>query len=188
MRTRPVAPPVAQASELRDYLTLPPFLRVLLITDGTVTRSLEAYFGERIDVEVLTHAEANSDRSYTELNVVTGEPVLHRCVILRGRVTQAAYAFAESVIVLACVFPDMRRKLIEDRKGIGELLLEGKLETYRELIAVRRSEAGQWAPALDIDSSASVVSRIYKICFGGRPAIRIEEVFPQSRFGSDYLT
>ena len=36
---------------------LPPFLRSLLITDGTVTKTLEAYFWEPVQVQVLKQQE-----------------------------------------------------------------------------------------------------------------------------------
>jgi chorismate-pyruvate lyase len=168
--------------ELRDYLALPPFLRVLLVTDGTVTRSLEAYFAEPIDVEVLTHAESRSSRSYPALDIATGDPIVHRRVTLRGGNTRTVYAFAESIVVLARVSPEMRRKLIEEKTGIGELLIESRSETYRQLVAINRSEAGEWAAYLLIDSGASVVTRTYEIHMGGRATIQIEEVFPESRF------
>ena len=35
-----------------DMEALPPFLRTLLVTDGTVTKSLEAFFWENIKVEM----------------------------------------------------------------------------------------------------------------------------------------
>jgi hypothetical protein len=44
------------------FWTLPPFLRVLPITDGTVTQSLEAYFADPIEVVVLSHCESVSHR------------------------------------------------------------------------------------------------------------------------------
>jgi hypothetical protein len=44
-----------------DFPGLSPILRVLLVTDGTVTKTLEAYFGEAIEVDVLEHAERTSE-------------------------------------------------------------------------------------------------------------------------------
>lgn len=167
---------------------LPPILRVLLVTDGTVTRILEAYFGEPVGVDVLSHSELRSDRRYPEIDVLTGDPILRRCVTLRGRVTHTIYVYAKSTVVLACVPQDVRRKLIEGKKGVGELLLRGRVETYRELLAIRRAPADEWGPPLGLPRDASVLVRSYKIWSEGRAAIAIEEVFPESRFGEDKVS
>lgn len=45
------------------FWTLPPFLRVLLITDGTVTQSLEAYFADPIEVVVLRDGHLETFRN-----------------------------------------------------------------------------------------------------------------------------
>lgn len=164
--------------------TLPPFLRVLLVTDGTVTKSLEAYFQEGIDVEVLLHTDVSSDRSYPEIEVAPADPIVKRRVILRGTLTRSAYAFAETIIATDRIAPEVRRRLAAGRKGIGEVLREGKLETYRELIGIRRADAGEWAVHLGVDRGSGVMIRNYKIYHLGRAAIRIEEVFPVSPFQS----
>lgn len=164
------------------FSMMPPFLRVLLVTDGTVTKSLEAYFGEPIDVDVLLHVEMKSERPYPAINVMPDDQILRRCVTLRGRLTRAVYAFAESIVVITAVSQKIRAKLIEGRKGIGELLREGGLETYSELLSLRRAEAHEWAHHLALEKSAGVAVRKYVISCAGRASIEIEEVFPESRF------
>jgi long-chain acyl-CoA synthetase len=163
---------------------LAPFLRVLLVTDGTVTRTLEAYFGEPIDVDVLSHAEVGSERSYPDIDVAIGDPIVRRCVTLRGRITRTIYAFAESVVVTRGMPEEVGRKLIEERKGIGELLGDSRLETYRELLSVGRTQAAEWALHLGVEKSASVLVRSYRIFSAGSASIAIQEVFPESRFAN----
>jgi len=165
-----------------DLSTLPPFLRALLVTDGTVTKNIEAYFWEPIEVEVLAHEYVTSERYYADVEVAPGDPILRRCVILRGKLTRSAYAFAESILASNLVSPDMRRMLIEGRKGIGELLRQAKKETYRELSTVRRAEAGEWAVHLGVEKDAGVLIRDYTIRLDGRAAMQIEEIFPVARF------
>jgi len=166
------------------FSMLTPILRVLLVTDGTVTRTLEAYFGEPIDVDVLSHREVRSERSYPEIEVDKGDPILRRCVTLRGKITRTIYAFAESIAVIRFMPKEIGRKLTEEIQGIGELLSESRLETHRELLSARRVEAAEWAVHLGVEKSASVVARKYIIHSGGSAAIAIEEVFPESRFQS----
>ncbi|HKU16042.1 MAG TPA: chorismate pyruvate-lyase family protein [Steroidobacteraceae bacterium] len=168
--------------QLRSFAGLPPILRVLLVTDGTVTQTLEAYFGEGIEVDVLEHAERHSELAYPPIDIAPGDPILHRYVRLRGKTTRHVYAVAESVAVLDHVSQEMRRKLLEERKGIGELLREGRLETYRELLTAARTTAGQWAEDLGVPATQSVVTRDYRIYQGGRAALLIQEIFPESRY------
>jgi chorismate-pyruvate lyase len=73
-----------------DFPSLSPILRVLLVTDGTVTRTLEAYFGEAIDVDVLEHAERASESPYPQIDIAVGDRILHRYVRLVGRSTRKA--------------------------------------------------------------------------------------------------
>jgi chorismate-pyruvate lyase len=168
--------------QLRSFAGLAPILRVLLVTDGTVTQTLEAYFGEGIEIDVLEHAERRSEVAYPPIDIAPGDPILHRYVRLRGKGTRHIYAVAESVAVLDHVSPEMRRRLLEDRKGIGELLREGRLETYRELLTATRTTAGQWAEDLGVPATQSVVTRDYRIYQGGRAALLIQEIFPESRY------
>jgi len=163
-----------------DFAGLSPILRVLLVTDGTVTRTLEAYFGEAIDVDVLEHAERTSDSPYPEIDVAAGDHILHRYVRLLGRATRKVYAVAESVAVLEHISQQMRRQLIEEHKGIGELLREGRLETYRELLTAGLTAAARWAEHLNVAATAGVVTRDYRIYQRGRAVLLIREIFPES--------
>lgn len=54
--------------------------------------------------------------------------------------------------------------------------------TFREILTVRRAEAGEWAAELDLDPAASVLVRQYTICHELSSAILVEEVFPQCRY------
>jgi len=169
-------------ASLPDLAELAPFLRVLLVTDGVVTRILEAYFNEPIAVDVLSHSEERSDRAHPEIEAHVGDQILSRRVILRGRVTRRPYVYAASIVLSNCLPAQVRRGLVEERKGIGELLSAGRLETYRELISVRRRAAAEHALHLDMERHAAVVSRCYRIHLHGRPAMLIEEIFPEARF------
>src|SRR5262245_26926616 len=89
----------------RQFADLPPFLRVLLVTDGTVTRSLEAYFLEPIEVRVLAHAETPSEEGHPEIDAARGDSVLERRVVLCGQASRRVFAFAESIFAIDRVPP-----------------------------------------------------------------------------------
>ena len=54
--------------------------------------------------------------------------------------TGSAHAFAETVMAIEGLTPDLQRSLVEERIGIGDLLRARKLETYRELVSVERGQ------------------------------------------------
>lgn len=161
---------------------LSPILRTILVGDGTVTRMLEAFFWEPIGVDVLLHRKEELEEACPELGLAVGAPIVRRQVLLRGRFTTTIYAFAETIILDDALTSDFRRRLLNGERGIGELIREGHIETYRELVGIERLLADQWALQLEIDSEAEVVRRRYTIAHEGRPAILIAEVFPERRF------
>ncbi|MEO1767528.1 chorismate--pyruvate lyase family protein [Thiobacter aerophilum] len=144
---------------------LPPFLRTLLVTDGTVTKHLEAYFWEEVHVDNLGQAEVILEAAVPALGLSAGEQVLRRRVRLRGRASKRCYGEAESLIRLPCLPERLQGELAAGRIGIGELLRERGLETYREILDVG------WA-------GPDAVYRTYRIMIRGEPTILITETFP----------
>lgn len=151
---------------------LPPFLRTLLVADGTVTKSLEAYFWERVEVENLGQAPLTLPHDLPALDLKQGETVLERHVRLIGAESGRVYARAHSFIKSAVLPQRLRDDLEQGRIGIGELLRERGLETYREILDV-----GNQAQS---DQHEEAIYRTYRIVIHHHPAILITETFPCS--------
>lgn len=143
---------------------LPPFLRTLLVADGTVTKSLEAYFWEPVDVVALAQAPRVLSAAVPALELAAQAEVLERRVQLVGAESQRRYAEAHSLIRLDGLPDGLRAELLAGRIGIGELLRECGLETYREI--------------LDVGCQDDSVYRTYRIVIQHRPAMLITETFP----------
>lgn len=159
--------------------TLPPFLRTLLVADGTVTKSLEAYFWEQIEVENLGQAPATLLVAAPWLNLAAGATVLERRVRLRGMESGRVYAYAQSLIKLEALPEHLRADLQQGRIGIGELLRERGLETYREILDVGESIEPQLKDVFGFDPG-DLIYRTYRIVIQHQPAIQITEKFPCS--------
>jgi len=144
---------------------LPPFLRTLLVTDGTVTKHLEAYFWEEVAVENLGQGMVRLATPSPWLGAAAGESVLKRRVRLKGTASGRVYGEAESLIRLDRLPERLRVELTAGRIGIGELLRERGLETYREILDLGR--AGE-----------DGVYRTYRILIQQAPAMLITETFP----------
>lgn len=156
---------VNRHNEALDVAALPAFLRTLLVTDGTVTKHLEAYFWEQVVVEAQAQAVEAAAQDEPWLELLAGQDVLARRVRLRGARSRRLYAHAASLVRLDRLPARLGEELVRGAIGIGELLRERGLETYREILEVGRG-------------ADDAVYRVYRILFHGRPAILIREVFP----------
>lgn len=163
---------------------IPPFLRTLLVTDGTVTKSLEAYFWEPVEVETLAQGMqvANSDVNWLE--VLQGDDVLTREVKLQGKHSKNTYASAFSIIRPQIIPVEFREKLLSGEIGIGMLIRDSGMESYREVLEIGCEE---YCPNRDQALQPSIVSmsilyRTYRIVMGGESAILITERFPKALY------
>jgi len=150
--------------------TLPPFLRALLVTDGTVTKALEAYFWEPVVVDTLRQEFIDAADEIPWIAVKGGDQVLVREALLRGDDTNKPYARAFSVIRSALIPSSFRERLINREIGIGVLIRDSGLESFREVM-----EVGVEA---DPQAGAHALYRTYRIIIDGKPVILISETFP----------
>ena len=151
---------------------LPPFLRLLLTTDGTVTKSLESYFWEPVKVKNCGQQYLQLETDAPVIHKYTGDEVLRRTVQLIGVQSGTCYATAVSLICTELLDDTLRSNLEQGRVGIGELLRECGLETYREIVALGEGGEGE---ALADDQA---IWRTYRIVMNHQPFIQITEFFP----------
>ncbi|EGV28425.1 protein of unknown function DUF98 [Thiorhodococcus drewsii AZ1] len=148
---------------------LPAFLRALLVTDGTVTKTLEAYFWESVAVDTLEQRFEVASESVPWIQVQTGDLCLVRDARLRGTSTDRNYVEAFSLIRIDLIPPGFRQRLIDREIGIGVLIRDSGLESYREVLDIGLDRTAEGAAA---------VFRTYRIIIDGRPVILITEYFP----------
>lgn len=160
--------------------TLDPMERALLVIDGTVTRFLEAYWMEPIDVVTLGQTEQilRDDHGWLELRC--GCRVVSRRVLLRGQHSDRVYASAASL-----VDPKRLKQALQDKvgnmpKGLGRMLLSGRTEQYRELLWYGIERSKNLPPEMRILSSEYCLMRTYRIIVQGKPAMMITEWFELS--------
>lgn len=165
---------LALSNQNIDFANLPPFLRVLLSTDGTVTKSLEAFFWETVNVENCGQSSTTLTAPNMVIQCHKGEQVLLRHVTLRGSDTGTLYAKASSLICTKRLPKRARDALMDGVLGIGEMLRECGLETYREIVAIG-SEA--------IDEQTWIWRR-YKIDMAKQVVMQITEHFPLRLYAS----
>ncbi len=166
------------AGRPRRIAELPPFLRTLLVADGTVTKALEAYFWEPVDVRQLVQRLEQPAAPVAGLAHAPEEPLLYREVSLDGAHSGRCYALARSHLALENLPGHFAQAIVDGKMGIGELLREQGVETYRDIIELnyhpRETAADARLQALEDD----VISRAYRISVSGVPAILVTEYFP----------
>ena len=148
---------------------LPPFLRSLVVADGTVTLLLTAYFAEDIRVDTREQSRFILVSDLPHLQLDAGEEAFYRQVDLTGSRTGRTYAQATSVLNPAALPETLFRALIREDVGMGEVLRNAARGSYREVLGVRRD-------------GPSEVSRTYAVILNGRPAILITETFRSAFF------
>ena len=171
-----------------DIAAMPAILRTLLVTDGTVTKTLEAYFWESIAVAHLEQDEVSSTSPLEFLENRNEEALLDRRIRLVGNPSNITYAYAHSFIRLDVLPTEFRADLKSGKIGIGEILRETGLETYRELVDLGEDTIKENA-GNNSDSSSSnemrpseerIIYRTYRIMINHNPAILVTEKFPVS--------
>jgi chorismate-pyruvate lyase len=160
--------------------TLPPFLRTLMVTDGTVTKSLEAYYWEPVRIEDVIIRETRAEAAIEWLDVASGESLIVRSVQLRGGVSRRLYASAFSIIRTAPLPTGLHGRLLSGEIGIGELIREVGIETYRELLEFGATQ--DMRPFGGHIADIECVYRSYRIVVDHRPAILVSECFPIASF------
>jgi chorismate-pyruvate lyase len=152
--------------------TLPPFLRALLVTDGTVTKIIEAYFWEPVVVDTLRQEFIAAEARIPWIDVAADDRIMIRRARLRGADSGKHYAHASSVIRTELIPAHFRQRLIDREIGIGALIRDSGLESYREVLEVGVE------PAATGDEASAGVSRTYRIIIAGEPVILITETLP----------
>ncbi len=163
---------------------LAPLQKVLLGTDGSVTRLLEMATGHPIEVvTLLQEVTPAGPETAAELGVEPGDAVNYRVVELKDGLTGATLIYAVSFTPLQRLAPDFRDDLLKADIPIGRILQRHRIESRREITDVRIIPADpQLGRAFNIHQQQTLLSRKYRIIHNRQPLIAIEEIFPSTSF------
>lgn len=161
-----------------DLRALTPFQRTLLAIDGTVTKYLETYTLEPIEVVRLRQETQVLPHHHTWLETPPGTEALAREVLLRGAYSATVYAHAVSLLVPSRLPEGLLRTLEDEPGGIGRALLSSRVENRRELLWYGRERAPRLSEDIRALTGDEFLSRAYCIIVGGQPVMLINERFP----------
>lgn len=157
---------------------LPPMLRALAVIDGTVTKFLEAYMMEPIEVTTLGQAEQTLESAQEWLEVRAGNDVLARHVTLMGGYSGRLYAYAISLTNPHAIPRDIRAAMEIQGGSVGRILLSSRVEQRREVLWYGKESARALPTDVRKIYDGDLLTRAYRIVVEGRPVIMIIEKFP----------
>jgi chorismate-pyruvate lyase len=161
-----------------DLRSLTPFQRALLVLDGTVTKFIEAYTLEPLEIVRLDQATQVLPKDHYWLAAPKGTEVGLRQVLIRSESSLTAYAYAVSLLVFERL-PDRVRYGIEIQgEGIGRLLNDSELETRREVLWYGKEHLPELPEMVRESAGSDFISRTYRIISKGQPIALINEKFP----------
>lgn len=170
----------AKPAELTEInlRTLNPFQRALLVIDGTVTKFIEAYTMEPVEIVRIEHKTLPVSKDQPWLDLGKGTPVIFREVVISGKYSRTFYVHAVSMLVPERLPDSVRDQLQVQGEGIGHLLNGTDLETRREIMWFGRERLKQPPAAIKDLFAGDFISRTYRIFTHGQPVALINERFP----------
>lgn len=168
-----------------DLRTLTPYQRALLAIDGTVTKFIEAYSLEPVEVIRLKQEEQSLAADHPWLEVPKGTPVVARQSLLHGYYSNIVYAYAVSLFVPSRLPEDMLQRLAVEPGGLGRVLLGSQIENRREVLWYGREQLTDLPEEISQLTGDTFISRTYRIIAYSRPTMLINERFPVNVRGAD---
>ena len=161
---------------------LTPYQRGLLVTDGTVTRFIEAYTFTPVEVAVLQQVRQKLDTEHPWLKLPAGAEVISRQVILQTHSQEEPspiiHAYADSLIVPQRLPQSLLDGLESDQQGLGRLLRHSSLESRRELLWCGMETLTDLPTAVEHLEGKTFISRTYRLFSDQIPLMLINEKFP----------
>jgi len=157
--------------------------KILLTTDGSITRILEVLTGKPVTLKTITRVLIKADEDLArDLKIRSGDVVNYRVVHLKNP-DDRALIFAKSWTPLMGLSEVIKKDLTSADIPIGKIIVKHKIETRREITLIGIINADdEIVEAFNIKFGDLTLSRYYNIIHEAKILIRINEVFPASSF------
>jgi chorismate-pyruvate lyase len=169
-----------------DLTEVGPALRMLLFTDGTVTRTLEAQTLSPVTVDVVSQSRLPVPASVApHLALASGMEVVRRRVRIGVGEHSAPVIWAESHMVPSRLPSDFLNALDDASDGIGGSVQQVQLESWRQMLWFGFDRVPEWSGE-ESGSSQMAICRLYRMIAGGKPVLVISETFTVTRHEGEY--
>ena len=161
-----------------NFRALTPFQRALMVSDGTVTKFIEAYTLDPVEIIRLSQEHYPLEENHPWLEADKNSDVMLREVAIRGIYSRNLYVYGVSYIVPELLSRDIRERLEVQGEGIGRILNDYRMETRREVLWFGREKVSDLPREISSACNGEFISRSYRIIMGGKPIVMINERFP----------
>ncbi|MCW6109099.1 chorismate--pyruvate lyase family protein [Clostridium sporogenes] len=164
-----------------DLKTIDPISRILLSTNGTLTKMLEAIFMEKIEIKKILNNSFVKDYDDLVCETRENESISAREVLLKGAKTNRNYVFAKTLILNERLSDLFYNELSETDISIGLLWEKHRVELYKKFYDYEVVPVGNLAPYFNMQSNDKIYSRTYLVYIKGQPVAQITEKFSDFR-------
>lgn len=173
---------LSELKKLEKKVALSPVHKILLTTDGSITRILEALSGEEVKVETGTQRIINANKSIAKLlNINEGEDVNYRVVNLKN--SKKTLVHAISYTPIKRLKNEFKEDIMKRDLPIGKIMSKLKIEARREINYFEITKASKkLANIFKIPINSLLLKRNYNIINQGKIMINITEIFPYEEF------
>jgi len=158
-------------------------LRILIATNGTLTRILGVVANDEIVLEIIDQQIRDIAPKLPEVEQLPSGRVLQRHILLKGRSSGNSFVAAESLIAIDQLPPAIVTSLTKTERPIGEVIAASCLETFKEAAKVWVGPPPGWlAVAGYQNAEPRIVARRYRVISEGQPVMIITEYFLRNAF------
>ncbi|MEY4769209.1 MAG: hypothetical protein RL637_1848 [Pseudomonadota bacterium] len=161
---------------------LSPYQRIILISNGTLTKLLEHLLSEQLMVIKLSEILQPATEAIEYLNIAAGELLIERKICLQGQTTGTHWLYAESKIVLQRLDVSFREDLLNSKIPIGKLWAKHRVETFKELLPPFIEIAAELAVHFNLTPNDLLLGRTYRVFSNHQPIMMLTEKFPAHYF------
>lgn len=164
--------------DIQKEVSLSPLQKILLTTDGSVTRVLEALTGEEVSVNTREQRIISADEKLAKvLKIKPGADVNYRVVNLEN--SNGILVHAISHVPLERIENEFRDKIMKADVPIGKIMSELKIEARREINECSVIFADEkLADLFEVPKNSPLLKRNYNIIHNCEVLLNITEIFP----------
>ncbi len=140
-----------------DVDKLGPLQRIILTSNGTVTKLLEDL-------------------------MPANQQVIQRKICLQGKDSGINWLYAESIIIPERLESSFRDDLLESQIPIGNLWSKYKIETFKEILPPFKQTAGELGQYFSIPAQKYLLGRTYRVYSRQQAVMMLTEKFPAHYF------
>ncbi|OSC40424.1 chorismate--pyruvate lyase family protein [Mycobacterium decipiens] len=158
-------------------------LRLLIATNGTLTRILNVLANDEIVVQIINQQVHGVAPRMPELDQSSVGRVLQRNILLKGQNSGDVFVAAESVVAIDLLPREIVTSLTRTDRPIGEVMAASHVETFKEEAKVWVGELPGWLAFGGYQNSRrKAIGRRYRVIAGGQPVLIITEYFLRTEF------